>query len=44
MPIFYVDRSPRINLFCVVNALNFNLTSFPDCFAVSSHGGGIFFL
>jgi hypothetical protein len=36
------NRSPRINLFCVVNALNFNLTSFPDRFFVSCHGGGIF--
>jgi hypothetical protein len=36
------NRSPRINLFCVVNALNFNLTSFPDRFAISCHGGGVF--
>jgi hypothetical protein len=28
--IIAADRSPRINIFCVANALNFNLTAFPD--------------
>jgi hypothetical protein len=34
--------SSQINSFCVCNALNFNLTAFPDHFSVIDHGGGVF--
>jgi hypothetical protein len=36
------DLSPRTNSFSICNALNFNLTSYPDRFAVVRHGGFIY--